>query len=732
MKTFNLKYMMGLFLVLFMVGCKDDADSPANVEEGLPATLNISIQVPEVDDVTMSRSITENESQIERLALFCYSVNSNLKYCVDLTNSIQAGTAGQDGYRGYNVNGAVQVHTGTFTIYAVANWDSKFASQAGLGTESGTMPEESDLKAMMATNSNVMMLGQDEYLPMSEIITDKTFYAEESGTTNTLELKLERATAHIEFIFQDGDALKDVNGHFTPQAYMVYNLPQNSYLFNQENNQIADVTTFKIGPTDFENGSASFEFWMNENVQSAGTNITEYTDRDEYNGNNWRTHSFTNAPSKSTFVVVRGEYEDNTQNATVDYLIHLGDFSDGDYTNFTVNRNEYHKYTVTINGINSVSTQAEVINPGAYSEDKGDKVLEFVDADQPQIADAHYVMYPVKIKTDHLLGSTWTVEVDDPDNHQWVTLKKESDLSELQKLGYWTSNELGGRSVSGDDTNNGEQTIYVFMEENATREAQERDVTLNLYKTDFQDVKEALTITQLPVNWNGNLGNERIEDDKSQWGFNWSGNIRMEYHSNALDQALAALFSEIIGWISPTWRTFMGVETTWYGLIPVFTPYAEINYENFNALGNVAQDDNDGLGNTWDLYNFTGGGLDSFIQQLESWGYTVEEGSYEIIKEYAALQCLKKNAFKAENRSESGTQATIPVIEENEVKWYLPASGQFQNINDAEYPLSGEYWTSTAVINSNNTDSYKYTVGSGVSEENRTSELNIRAVRRAD
>ena len=46
MKTFNLKYMMGLFLVLFMVGCKDDADSPANVEEGLPATLNISIQVP--------------------------------------------------------------------------------------------------------------------------------------------------------------------------------------------------------------------------------------------------------------------------------------------------------------------------------------------------------------------------------------------------------------------------------------------------------------------------------------------------------------------------------------------------------------------------------------------------------------------------------------------------------------------------------------------------------------
>lgn len=723
MKTFNLKYMMGLFLVLFMVGCKDDADSPANVEEGLPATLNISIQVPEVDDVTMSRSITENESQIERLALFCYSVNSNLKYCVDLTNSIQAGTAGQDGYRGYNVNGAVQVHTGTFTIYAVANWDSKFASQAGLGTESGTMPEESDLKAMMATNSNVMMLGQDEYLPMSEIITDKTFYAEESGTTNTLELKLERATAHIEFIFQDGDALKDVNGHFTPQAYMVYNLPQNSYLFNQENNQIEDVTTFYIGPTDFENGSASFEFWMNENVQSAGTNITEYTDRDEYNGNNWRTHSFTNAPSKSTFVVVRGEYEDNTQNATVDYLIHLGDFSDGDYTNFTVNRNEYHKYTVTINGINSVSTQAEVINPGAYSEDKGDKVLEFVDADQPQIADAHYVMYPVKIKTDHLLGSTWTVEVDDPDNHQWVTLKKESDLSELQKLGYWTSNELGGRSVSGDDTNNGEQTIYVFMEENAARNAQKRDVTLNLYKTDFQDVKEALTITQLPVNWNGNLGNERIEDGQYPWGFKWTRTVHFKYGSDEW------FFSNIFIILAKIFYPSLG-ENIHIGIFA--PPTADLDYSDYNSLtANIASSTDNGLINTWQLYNYSGGSADAFEATLKDWGFVVESetGTNENVSNYAALMCLKKNAFIAETKEQEGQSITAPIISEENIKWYLPASGEFP-ITDNDYSLEGDYWTSTAVVGSDY--AYKYSVGSGTYQEDRGTSLHIRAVRKAN
>ena len=89
------------------------------------------------------------------------------------------------------------------------------------------------------------------------------------------------------------------------------------------------------------------------------------------------------------------------------------------------------------------------------------------------------------------------------------------------------------------------------------------------------------------------------------------------------------------------------------------------------------------------------------------------------------MECLKKNAFKAETQSEGDTHATLPVLEE--VKWYLPASGQFP-LSDPDNALNGDYWTSTAVRNSNSS-SYKYTVGSGVSEESRSSVLNVRAVR---
>lgn len=726
MKKLNLKYVIGIFLILFMAGCKDDADSPVSVVEGLSARLNLSIQVPEVNDVTMSRGITDNESQIHSLDLFCYSVNSDLSYCVDLTDLLQEGSTMGNGYRTYTLSSDVSVQTGTFTIYAVANWDSKFASQT---LSTGSMPTEDELKAMMAENSsNSIALGSGEYLPMSQVLTNQTFY--EDATANHLSISLVRATAHIEFIFQDGTSLSDVNGHFEPQQYVVYNVPTQSYLFSQTDNKLADASADDYfntlnAPQNITDGT--FEFWMNENVQNAGTDISSYTDRDDVAtaNYNWRDHNFEHAPEYSTYVVVRGKYEDNTQIATVDYLIHLGNFSQGDNTNFTVNRNEYHTYKVTINGINSVSTTVTVNNPGAYSEDKAEKTLEFVTT--PEAQDAHYVMYPIKIKTANLRGN-WTVAVDDPDNHSWVTLKKESDLSDLQRLGYWTRDELGGSSVTGEDTDNTEQTIYVFMEENAERDAVERNVTLNLYKTDFPAEKKILTINQLPVNWNGDLGNERIEDGDYPWGFKWTRDVKFEYKPSGLfDSALAKVWVWLVQIFYPT----LGNNMNSGGLFE--NPTAEINYSDFNSLNTTtAASSTDGLNNTLDLFNYTGGSADALESTLLNWGYEITDvtGENENTSEYAALMCLKKNAFTTATRGEDdGQSITVPVIEDEDVKWYLPASGQFP-INDVQYPLNGDYWTSTAVPGSES--AYKYTVNGNATVEDRASVLNVRAVRRAD
>lgn len=711
MKFFNLKSMIGMFLILFMAACQDDTGSGAKVEEGLAAKLNLSIQVPAVEEVN-TRAIADNESQINELALFMYSVNSDLNYRVDLTGKLTKGTATANGYRSYTVKEDIPVQTGTFTIYAVANWSSRFAN-CNLSDDIS----EEQLKAMMGNGDDVYQLQSGDYLPMTDIVKDVTFYTGEEATKNELHLSLKRTTARIEFTIQDGEKLEAVNGHFTPTSYKIFSLPKASYLFDAGQATIENLNTYNVGSIDLTAGAeaTTFEFLMNENVQPAGQNITEYKDREMFTGA-WRDHNFTNAPKTATYVEIEGTYEDNTQIATVSYVVHLGNFDSSagaSINNFTVNRNERHKYSVTVNGIDNVTTTSTVepLSPGSFSDDKATKVLEFVST--PEAQDAHYVIYPIEINTQDLRGD-WVVEVADAESHPWITLKK--DLSDLQKLGYWTYNELGGQSVTGSEM--GTQTIYAFLAENAANDAVTRTATLNLYKKDFPSEVKTFEVNQLPVAWNNGIGVERIEDGAYPWGFKWTRNVTLQYSGG--DVLIPNIWVILVKIFYPELGANMHL-----GL----RPSAEIDYTQYNSLdNNTASSTNDGLSNTWDLYNYTGGSADAFEATLKSWGYVVteESGENENVSEYAALMCLKKNRFYADTREESGQTITAPVIEERDIKWYLPASGQFPMV-DSEYPLTGDYWTSTAVAGSEH--AYKYTVGSGASQDDRASVLKVRAAR---
>ena len=94
--------------------------------------------------------------------------------------------------------------------------------------------------------------------------------------------------------------------------------------------------------------------------------------------------------------------------------------------------------------------------------------LKFVT--EPTLQDAHYVIYPIKIKVDPMLveknkkgevvGGGWTLKSTSPK----VTLCKE--LTELTSLGYWVEEDRGTQTIEGTET--GEVTVYAFLEENIT------------------------------------------------------------------------------------------------------------------------------------------------------------------------------------------------------------------------------------------------------------------------
>lgn len=704
MKFFNLKSMIGMFLILFMAACQDDTGSGAKVEEGLAAKLNLSIQVPAVEEVN-TRAIADNESQINELALFMYSVNSDLHYRVDLTGKLTEGTATANGYRSYTVNEDIPVQTGTFTIYAVANWSSRFAN-CNLSDDIS----EEQLKAMMGNGDDVYQLQSGDYLPMTDIVKDVTFYTGEEATKNELHLSLKRTTARIEFTVQNGEALNAVQGEFIPSTFQVFNLPSSSYLFDQGNNMVS-TRYFDSAVMDV-NEDGSFEFLMNENVRPAGENINEYKDREYYTGNWTNPTSFKNAPEGSTYVVINGYYRDNRQSGPVSYRIHLGNFSrTGSITNFTVNRNEQHKYSVTVNGIENISTDVEVKNPGAYGDIEV-RALQFIS--EPTIQDAHYVIYPIDIKAENVSDGKLTSNV------SWLTLR--TDLTDLEEQGYWIEDDRGTQSI---DIPNGTTRVYAFLEENVGEVT--REATLSLYQEAYSDFKEEFVVQQYPVSWNGNIGCERIEDGTYPWGFMWQEGTSVTYELPGFGDLFARWWASLV-------LDLTGIER--YPYVYVDRPFLSIssvtiNFDKLNATG-VAASDDDGKANTNELYNYQGiNDASNLIAGLEGLGLHPDKELPLNPTEFAARACMMKNKFTKRVETNANVSVELPVLRERDFVWYLPARNEAPSMVDSERPLSGDYWTSTAAPTGNE-NAYKFTAGTSSADqlEHRNTSLNVRAVRK--
>ena len=356
---------------------------------------------------------------------------------------------------------------------------------------------------------------------------------------------------------------------------------------------------------------------------------------------------------------------------------------------------------------------------------------------EPKVQDAHYVIYPIKIKVDptlvdknkrgEVVGGGWTLKSTSPK----VTLCKK--LTELTSLGYWVEEDRGTQTIEGTET--GEVTVYAFLEENITDA--ERDIVLELSPKKYPSATSAkFTIKQLCPSWNTQgLGCERFEDGDYPWGFKWDSSMKITYD-----------MSEAGGsdWLKPLRRWIMKIQIKYYGdkyknYITYTQKYLQltsvtIDFSKVPNL-NVAESPIDGNQNTWDLYNFNGiSDVTGLMAQLEEWGGKADKQLEQNPAEYAARLCTMKNKFNKELIGEdplTGNKTYRPVLKRENLVWYLPAKNEFSMVVDNEYPLNGYYWTSTASENPNdNENSYKYLQNSGSSLNIRTDKFHVRAVRK--
>lgn len=343
--------------------------------------------------------------------------------------------------------------------------------------------------------------------------------------------------------------------------------------------------------------------------------------------------------------------------------------------------------------------------------------LEFIS--EPELQDAHYIIYPIHIKAGDVPGG-WTITSSDPDN---VTLR--TDLTILTRRGFWIEEDKGTASVSstaqGDDI-----TIYAFLTENAGEE--NRTVTLEMRPTNLPDAApQTFTIEQLCPSWNGNLGCERIEEyDEGftgyPWGFKWDKELKIYYDFGF---AFNNLGYKAITFIYLT----LFQNNPWVSQDIGFLHYG-VQF-NFGQMGapNVALDANNGRENTLELYNYNGlNEASSMMEMFEEWEITPDQDLPTNPTIFAARTCALKNKFNKEiSTTDQGQTVERAVLYPENLKWYLPAQNQAPDMKDEQYPLQGEYWTSTGI--SDNQNAYKYTVGGSTSAVDRNTSLRVRAVR---
>ena len=418
MKRFGI---ISIFLLL-LTACQEELNLN-NFESGLPAALSLDLTVPTSSEVTVTKGINDYESEIRELALILTSGNSVVNV-VDLTGNLTSQSTTDKGGRTYKLANPVTegekgpIMSGTYTIYGVANWSSPFCNITK--DEILSVKDVSALQGMLAENNGfVVDVTGSQLFPMSGVQKSVSLLPMEASASNSqtapggnvISLSLRRLTSHIEFKFVNGSNTAE-NPSFKPTSYSIYNLPMEAKLISATDN-MADTEYGNIENVEFT--GSEIQFFMLENVKPAGTNTT-YEQRDKWTGDKGAgpaDKNFTFAPEGSTYLVVEGEYSGTSYFGNVSYTIHLGNFSNkstdrsiAGVNNFSVNRNEYHKYTITVNGVNSIAAEAAVTTPNDGGDVPAAEGTITVISDKMQfVLDAHYETVMLSFELNNLCAN---------------------------------------------------------------------------------------------------------------------------------------------------------------------------------------------------------------------------------------------------------------------------------------------------------------------------------------
>ena len=442
-KNIYLRILSVCLWTLVLAACKDDTlGIPDKVVEGKPITVSFSFSAAQEKDIVVTRA-DNSHSTLHSLAIFVYSgdgsIFQKLVRTADKSLILSSRDATSDA-EGVLYKVSFETTSGMKKLLAVAN-TSTTATDGGYWESLSTIATEAqersltfdelkssviNLRSALYTNREmqpIQITSSDQMLMSGwneNVVFDTNGNVTNFGTNvgnKDVILRLDRSMARITFnIPYKAYTQGQLNKIFTPTSYQVYNVPVNAYLANTGEAagdvfEFVDFAETNVDPVN--SGNYSFSFYMPENIYDVvstdenGNTISEYHDRDKWDSTDNEGASpadksendlWAFAPQNSTFVVIKGTYEqsggtdalDKEYTGNVEYTVHLGDFSrTGSMGNYSVERNCSYTYTVNVLDVDRIVVEAEK-EDGNYQEGSEGAIYDYTESDYAYILDAHY------------------------------------------------------------------------------------------------------------------------------------------------------------------------------------------------------------------------------------------------------------------------------------------------------------------------------------------------------
>lgn len=436
--------LLTLLCVVGITSCQDELiekTSSGRADVNKPVKVNLKFSVPDVDEVNLSRTNYDN-SDLGDLHLFIFDGNTFLSdESVTSANIQRTNNANNNEYTisATLYEGEQTVYAVGNVITQTNYWQnpvSDLQTAAAKGREA-FLNTLYNVRQDVVSGGFVTFPGNYRPLAGSGDIT-----VADGSSSGIISMKREVARIKLNVnmnytVTEKGER----NGNkvtFTPQSYSVYNVASKGYVMETEDGNtqrttitegfyaVENMTNFNV--SDGEVATIGDGFNIPENLQQPKQQGTTYAERDKWfeegkePGADDDAKEWTYAPQHATYIVIKGNYVETDASGNVvysaapSYTFHLGDWSNNEFGNFNVERNTIYTYTVSIHGVENMVVEVEreeENQPGA----EGD-VIELGEGSEIFNLDAHYeqvyVEYNLSDIADNIKNSS--ISSDEIDN----------------------------------------------------------------------------------------------------------------------------------------------------------------------------------------------------------------------------------------------------------------------------------------------------------------------------